>query len=203
MNNYVYILDGKAYVNITNKCHNACTLCIRNTGDGVAGVKLWLDEKPTADDVLRAFDGISDKLGSDEVVFCGYGEPTEELALLIDCADKLKARGYKLRLNTNGLGSVAAGVNIAPMMKKFDTVSISLNEADAQSYLAVTRSKLGLSAYGHVLDFAACCKREGVNTVFTVVDTIGENRIKKCREISDKMGIPLRVRAYVADNYNG
>ena len=77
MNNYVYLLDGRAYVNLTNKCHNACTFCIRNTGDGVAGTPLWLDKTPTADEVVRAFLDVRDKLVSNEVTFCGYGERPE------------------------------------------------------------------------------------------------------------------------------
>ena len=79
MNNYVYILDGKAYVNLTNKCDNACEFCIRNSGDGVADTPLWLDTEPTADDVEKAFDGLRSRLTSDEVVFCGFGEPTAAL----------------------------------------------------------------------------------------------------------------------------
>ena len=203
MNNYVYILDGKAYGNVTNKCHNACAFCIRNTGDGVAGVPLWLDKTPTADDVMRAFAALEDKLVSSEIVFCGYGEPTEELELLTECAKRFKARGYALRLNTNGLGSAVAGRNIAPELTVFDTVSVSLNEADAQSYFAVTRSKLGADAFAHVLGFADDCKAAGINTVFTVVDTIGKERIEKCRALAEEHKIPLRVREYVADNYNG
>lgn len=200
--NYVYVLDGKAYVNLTNRCGNACTFCIRNSGDGVAGTPLWLDGEPTADDVMTAFDktvGISDN----EVVFCGYGEPTERQDVLTECARRFKARGYKIRLNTNGLGSATNGRDISPELRVFDTVSVSLNNCDAQSYYDVTRSKYGLKAFGYVVDFALACKKAGINTVFTVVDTIGDENIEKCRAICDGLGIPLRVRKYVADNYNG
>ena len=95
MNNYVYILDGKAYVNLTNKCDNACEFCIRNSGDGVADTPLWLDAEPTADDVEKAFDGLRSRLTSDEVVFCGFGEPTAALDTLIERARRFKAKGYR------------------------------------------------------------------------------------------------------------
>lgn len=200
-NNYVYILDGKAYVNLTNKCSNACTFCIRNTGDGVKGTPLWLDKEPTADDVTKAFDGLKDKLESDEVVFCGYGEPTDSLDVLIECAKRFKAMGYRLRLNTNGLGSADNGRDIAKELKVFDTVSVSLNQCDGQKYALVTRSKYEGKAFTHMLDFAAACKAEGINTVFTVVDTIEKSDIAKCEALAKDMGIALRVRKYVPDNY--
>ena len=200
-NNYVYILDGRAYVNLTNKCSNACTFCIRNTGDGVKGTPLWLDKEPTADEVMTAFEVLKDKLTDNEVVFCGYGEPTDALEVLTECAARLKKLGYKLRLNTNGLGSADNGKDITGELKMFDTVSVSLNQCDDKKYAFVTRSKYGDEAFGHVLDFAKSCKQNGINTVFTVVDTIGDSDVKKSAAVAQKMGIPLRVRKYVPDNY--
>ncbi len=202
--NFVYILDGKAYVNLTNRCHNACSFCIRNTGDGVAGTPLWLEREPSADDVMTAFDGVKPRLlKSDEVVFCGYGEPTEALDVLTECAARFKAMGYSTRLNTNGLGSAVHGKNIAPILKNFDTVSVSLNEATAQDYYGVTRSELGIKAFDAVVDFAERCKAEGINTVFTVVDSIGAEHVEACKKLTARLGIPLRVREYISDNYNG
>lgn len=200
-NNYVYMLDGKAYVNLTNKCANACTFCIRNTGDGVKGTPLWLDKEPTTDEVLTAFDRVAGELSSGEVVFCGFGEPTDALNVLVECANELKKRGYRLRLNTNGLGSADNGKDITKELKIFDTVSVSLNQCDAKKYALVTRSMYGDDAFSHVLAFAENCKKNGINTVFTVVDTIGERDVKKCAALASTMGIPLRVRAYVPDNY--
>lgn len=201
MNNYVYILDGKAYVNLTNRCHNACEFCIRNTGDGVAGTPLWLDREPTADDVMTAFDKVKPRVRKNEIVFCGYGEPTEALDVLKECAKRFKAAGYELRLNTNGLGSLVAGRDISKELTDFDTVSVSLNECDAEKYAAVTRSAFGMSAFDGVTDFAKACKAAGINTVFTVVDTIGRADIEASQRIANNLGIPLRVREYVSDNY--
>ena len=199
--NYVYLLDGTAYINLTNRCHNACTFCIRNSGDGVAGTPLWLDSEPTADDVIKAFESIGPK--SNEVVFCGYGEPTERLDVLKKCAAEFKARGFTTRLNTNGLGSAVNGRDISGELNDIDTVSVSLNAPTAEEYAAVTRSKYGLAAFDEVVSFAKSCASRGINTVFTVVDTIGDELIKKSTELCAQLGIPLRVRKYIADNYNG
>ena len=201
-NNYAYVLDGKAYINLTNKCGNACTFCIRNTGDGVMGPPLWLDDEPTDKaQVLTAFDNLG--YAGREVVFCGYGEPTENLSVLKAVAHELKGRGYTLRLNTNGLGSLVNGRDIAPELCDMDIVSVSLNNCTAEKYLAVTRSAFGLKAFDGVLEFAISCKAAGLNVIFTVVDVIGEDSIANCKKLCDNMGIPLRVREYVSDNYNG
>lgn len=202
MNNYAYMLDGKAYINLTNKCSNACTFCIRNTGGGVKDTPLWLDDEPTDEKaVLASFDGLGYESG--EVVFCGYGEPTENMKVLTATARELKARGYTTRLNTNGLGSLVNGRNIAPELTDMDVVSVSLNNCTADKYLSVTRSVYGIQAFDGVLDFAKCCKDIGLNVIFTVVDVIGEKDIANCKKLCDNIGIPLRVRKYVADNYNG
>ena len=177
-NNYVYVLDGKAYINLTNKCRNACSFCIRNTGDGVAGTPLWLDREPTAQDVMRAFDALP-SLADKEIVFCGYGEPTENLDALKACAAEFKARGYTTRLNTNGLGSLATGRDISGELTDISTVSVSLNAPDAQGYLRITNSAYGLDAFPAVVEFAKNCKARGINTVFTVVDVIGEHEREK------------------------
>lgn len=202
MNNYVYSIDGTAYVNLTNRCQNACSFCIRNNGDGVAGTPLWLDNEGSVDDVMACYNKIQPRLKTNEIVFCGYGEPTEALELLKECAKRFKALGLKTRLNTNGLGSLSAGRSIACELKGvIDTVSVSLNSFDSQSYLDITNSKFGLKAFDGVLDFIKDCKEEGINTVVTVVDVIGEDAEKKCKDLSDSLGVPLRVREYISDNY--
>lgn len=201
-NNYVYILDGKAYINLTNKCRNACEFCIRNSGDGVAGTPLWLDGEPTADDVMACFDKVAKNVGN-EVVFCGYGEPTENLDALKETAKRLKARGYRTRLNTNGLGSIAHGRDIAKeLVGIIDVASVSLNAPTKERYAEVTRSEFGLNALPAVIDFALSCKNCGITTVFTVVDTIGADDIQKSKELCASLGIPLRVREYIDNNYN-
>ena len=199
-NNYAYLLDGKAYLNITNKCQNACSFCIRNTGDGVRGVPLWLDKEPTVGEVISALSALDGEFS--EVVYCGYGEPTENLDVLKSTARDLKKLGYKLRLNTNGLGSVSAGRDIASELKDFDVISVSLNNYTADKYLRITNSVFGLKAFDEVVAFALSCKEQGLNVVFTAVDVIGQADVDGCKALCDRLGIPLRIRQYVADNYN-
>ncbi len=135
-------------------------------------------------------------------MYCGYGEPTENLTVLTSTARELKKLGYKLRLNTNGLGSAAAGRDISAELRDFDVISVSLNNHTAEKYLRITNSVFGPKAFDEVVAFALSCKRQGLNVVFTVVDVIGDSDVAECKALCDKLGIPLRVRQYVADNYN-
>ena len=78
----VYTLDGKIYVNLTNRCTNDCIFCLRNDKDDVCGQQLWLDnENSTAADVIEQFEKTYAKTPSKEVIFCGYGEPMK----ILDC----------------------------------------------------------------------------------------------------------------------
>ncbi len=68
-NNLVYLLDGKIYINLTNRCTNDCIFCLRNDKDDVCGQKLWLDdENSTAKDVIEQFNKIVEerKAGREE-----------------------------------------------------------------------------------------------------------------------------------------
>ena len=102
--NLVYTLDGKVYINLTNSCTNDCIFCIRSIKDDVVGANLFLNtENVNADDVIKQLEALQDKL-SDEIIFCGYGEPMLKLDVLKQVAKYIKEKypDKKLRVNTNG-----------------------------------------------------------------------------------------------------
>ena len=70
-----YVVGDHLYLNITNRCTNRCTFCIRDK-DGGIGHDLWLEHEPSTEEIIAAI-GTAD--GYDEVVFCGYGEPLMRL----------------------------------------------------------------------------------------------------------------------------
>ena len=89
-------ITGKnIYVNMTNRCPCACTFCLRQNGPGVFGSdSLWLEHEPTVSEVIESIDTWNLEL-YDEVVFCGYGEPTERLPELpsVSSMTRLLQRG--------------------------------------------------------------------------------------------------------------
>lgn len=194
MDTYIYEYNGAIYINLTNRCTNRCTFCIRNGHKGVDGYDLWLKKEPSAQEVIDLIKQVKD---INKFVFCGFGEPTMRLDVLVEVAKYLKSRGGNVRLNTNGQGSAFAGHDIAPSLRGLiDTVSISLNAPDAADYQKLCRSRYGESSYDHVLDFAKSCVAQGIDTVFTVVDVIGEDDIEKSRKIAESIGARFRVRQH-------
>ena len=195
-----YRVKNGIYVNMTNRCPCACTFCLRQNAPGVYGSDpLWLEREPTVDEVCKDIDKW-DLDQYDELVFCGYGEPTERLDDLLQVAKYVKGK-YKtpIRINTNGLADLIWKKHTAPMLKGLiDTVSISLNATDAETYLALTRSKFGLGSYDAMLRFAEECVRYVPHVVMTVVGepvTTPEEQ-EKSRRICEKIGVKLRVRPY-------
>ena len=196
-----YQIKSSVYVNLTNRCPCACTFCLRNNADGVHGSgSLWLEREPTLDEVTASLDA-QDWTRFREVVFCGYGEPTERLDVLLAAAAHMKARdpSLRVRVNTNGLSDLVNGRPTAALFAgKVDCLSISLNTDDPAEYLAVCRPKFGADAYPAMLAFAhdaAQCVPEVVMTVVgePVTDAAKQAR---CRAIAEGLGARLRVRPY-------
>ena len=188
-----YDINGKLYINLTNRCSNSCSFCIRNTCDGV-GYDLWLEKEPAAEEVIETM-GKADEY--EEIVFCGYGEPTERLRELLEVARHAKALGKTVRLDTNGQGSLIWGRNIAPELEELvDAISISLNAADAGQYDELCRSDFGRRAYEAVIEFARECKKYIPEVTLTVVDIISASDIEKCSKIAKQLGVGFRVRRY-------
>ena len=52
MNTFVYEIDDNLYINLTNECSNRCEFCVRTMKDDYEGYDLWLENEPSAEDVL-------------------------------------------------------------------------------------------------------------------------------------------------------
>ena len=194
----LYPVGEHLYVNLTNKCPCACTFCIRQNGDGAYGSdSLWLQHDPTLAEVKKAFEAWN-LADFTELVFCGYGEPTEALEMLLLTAQYAKTLPGcpPVRLNTNGLSDLIHGKKTAYLLEGLvDTVSISLNAGTKQEYLAVTRPKWD-TAFEAMQQFAVDCKPYVKQVMFTVVDVIPKEEIEAAQQVADSLGIPLRVRKY-------
>ncbi len=196
----LYEFHNNLYVNLTNRCPCACTFCLRQTTDHMGGSgSLWLTEEPSAAQVIAEFDRFR-MPDYDELVFCGFGEPTEALDVLLDVARHVKNTWpfVPVRINTNGLGSLIRGENIAPLFKGLiDIVSISLNTPDEARYLELTRSRFGISSFQAVLDFAGECSKYVPEVIMsTVATTITPEEEQKCGEICKRVGAVYRIRPF-------
>ena len=187
------------YVNMTNRCPCACTFCLRHNKDHVFDSdSLWLDREPTVQEVCASID-TWDLSRYEEVVFCGYGEPTERLYDLLAVARHIRSKSdIKIRINTNGLADLIWNESTAPKLKGLiDTVSISLNATNEEEYLRVVRPKFGIRSYTAMLTFAKECTRYVPSVVMTVVDVVtSKEEQEACRKICESVGATLRIRPY-------
>ncbi|MBQ2135385.1 MAG: TIGR04100 family radical SAM protein, partial [Clostridia bacterium] len=154
-----YPVKKGIYINMTNRCPCACTFCLRQNGDSVYGSDpLWLEREPTIEEVCADIDKW-DLKNYEEIVFCGYGEPTERLDDLLEVAKYIKSKSdIKIRINTNGLCDLIHGEKTAHKLKGLiDTVSISLNATNKEDYLKTVRAKFGIDSYEAMLEFTKDC----------------------------------------------
>jgi TatD family-associated radical SAM protein len=159
---------------------------------------LWLDHEPTTEEVINDFRNF-DVNSFDELVFCGFGEPTERIDVLLEVAAYFKQTYSKpIRLNTNGLGNLINNRDIAPEFKGLvDTVSISLNTPNAMRYHELVRSRFGEQSFDAMLTFARACTQYVPHVVLTTVDTtLSKEEEKQCQAICDEIGATYRIRPW-------
>lgn len=195
----LYKVHNNLYVNLTNRCPCACTFCLRQTMDRVGeSDSLWLDHEPSYEEVVAAFrEKNMDEY--EEVVFCGFGEPTEAFDTLVRVADFVKKEyGKRIRVNTNGLGNLVNGRDICPELKgRVDEISISLNTPDAEQYLKLVRPKFGEKSFQAMLDFAKEAAQYVPKVIFTTVDTtLTKEEEARCAKICENLGVTYRIRPW-------
>lgn len=196
-----YEFSNSLYVNITNRCSNACTFCLRNNHDDVNGKDdLWLEREPTVEEIKRSFLS-RDMKKYESVVFCGFGEPFERFNDCVLIAAWLKETypGIKIRVNTNGQANLICQKDVTPELEgRFDCVSISLNAPDRDKYDELCKSEFGKDAFDAVLDFGKKAAKYVPEVIFSIVDRdLSEEEKEKCRKIASDCGAALRIREYI------
>ena len=197
MADILYTYKNHVYANITKTCDCSCTFCVRSLKNGVGDAEtLWHQKDPTLEEIKTAMDNF-DFTGYNELVFCGYGEPTCALDILLESARYAKETyGMNIRLNTNGLGNLYHKRNIVPALSGvIDSVSISLNAPTAEKYDAVTRPQFE-NAFPALLEFASLAQASFAHTQLSIVDVLPEEEIAQCQQIADERGIYLKIRKY-------
>ncbi len=195
----VYKVHQNLYINLTNRCSSACTFCLRQTRDKMEDSgSLWLEHEPDFEEVKAAF-GEFNVDDYNEIVFCGFGEPTMRFDMLLEVAKYIKDTWNKpIRLNTNGQGDLINKRHIAPELKGLvDTISISLNFPEENRYQEIVRSQFGVASYNAMLEFAKEAKNYVPNVVLSTVDTtLSKEEESKCKEICDSLGVTYRIRPW-------
>ncbi len=191
---YTYKIRNSLYINLTNRCTNRCDFCPRLKKPVVKGYYLKLKKEPTVKEVIKE---IGDPKKFDEIVFCGYGEPTIRLKTIKKIAKWVKENSGKTRLNTNGHANMIAGHNVLPELKSLiDVISISLNFHNEDLYLKHCHPIFGKKTWDELLEFIKEAKKNISKVVLTVVEGYQEVDIDKCQKIADNLGVDFRRRTY-------
>ena len=215
----VYELDGKMYINLTNKCTNDCIFCLRKDKSDVKGQELWLENEDfTAKDVIAqlndlickkdedlSYYNLNDLSASKEIIFCGYGEPMLKLDILKDVAKYIKKKypNTKIRVNTNGHANYVYNRNVVPELKGIiDEFSVSLNGENSAEYDELSQP-IFKDAYEEVKKFIKACSQEGIDVVASVVEGYKGRHInlKECEKTAALLGAKFRVREWIPAGY--
>jgi TatD DNase family protein len=185
-----YRIRDSLYLNITNRCTNVCSFCVKFRSDFVKGHRLRLGKEPTAEEIIT---GIGDPARYHEVVFCGYGEPLQRLDTVKEVAAWVKKNNGRVRINTNGHANLIHKRDILPELRGIvDSISISLDAHDAATYDSICRPVFK-NAYEEVVRFIQQAKENIPDVQATVVDLEGVD-LEKCRSICERLGVRFRIR---------
>ncbi|QPJ63069.1 MAG: YchF/TatD family DNA exonuclease [Candidatus Nitronauta litoralis] len=192
-----YKIRNSLYLNLTQRCTANCVFCTRLTKPVVQGYNLALDREPSASEILGE---IGDPTAYDEVVFCGFGEPTLRLDALKEIAQKVKSMGGRTRLNTNGHGNVIHKRNIVPELSGLiDEVSVSLNADNSEAYDEIVQPLPNFrgNIYQEVVKFIESAREHIPDVQASIVTHQPGVDEEKCESIShDKLDVKFRARRY-------
>jgi TatD DNase family protein len=188
-----YVIRNSLYLNITNRCTNSCTFCAKFSDFTVKGHQLCLEREPSVDDVISA---IGDPSAYEEVVFCGYGEPLLRLDLVKEVAGFLKQKKVPVRINTDGQANLVHNRNILPELAGLvDSISVSLNAPDAETYQKICCSEFGEQGYLALKNFLSEAKKHIPSVTATAVTLPGID-IDACRKVAKDLQVEFRERVY-------
>lgn len=188
----VYDIQGHLYVNLTNRCSSHCRFCPRKVRRQVQGYDLTLAREPLAGEIIAA---IGDPKAYAEIVFCGFGEPTLRLPVLLEVAGAVKAKGGKVRVNSNGQADKIFPHDILPACRGLvDTWSISVNTVNEQDYMHYIRPATGPGTLTAVMAFARRAAA-GFEVIISDVDMPGVD-LSGLEDFARQIGARYRERHY-------
>ncbi|MEK9138729.1 MAG: TatD family hydrolase [Bacteroidota bacterium] len=188
-----YKLKNSLYINLTIRCDADCVFCDRKGEAVIKGWNLRIEHEPTAQEVINE---IGDPTKYDEIVLCGFGEPTIRLDVVKEVSRWVKAKGSKTRLNTDGHGNIINKRNIVPeLVGLIDAISISLNSTDPKQYGELMQID-GERFFAAMIEFAKESVKVFPKVVMTVVDLNDVDKEKARRLVEEEIGATFQTRPF-------
>jgi TatD family-associated radical SAM protein len=188
-----YVIGDRLYLNITDRCTLECAFCPKTLGSlQVHEYDLTLDHRPATEEIIAS---IGDPSEYAEVVFCGYGEPTLRLKVLLEVAHWIKARGGKVRINTDGLANLVHKRNVLPELATcVDSLSVSLNAQNEEVYNRHCIPALP-GSYPALLEFLGQAPKYISEVSATAIEGLEGVDIAACERIAKELGVEFRKRS--------
>lgn len=193
------------YLNITNRCPTSCVFCIKRKWEmDYRGNDLNLRGKePSFSEILGEISSKFNSVKHKELVFCGYGEPTMRFDIIKEISGAIREgklenvpENLRIRINTNGLGSLVNGRDITPEMKGLiDCLNVSMNCADPEGWAELMRPEKTYldKGFESVKDFIRKASKNVPEVVMTAVEGRGCD-VKALEKLAKELGVPLRLR---------
>ncbi|MDX2503169.1 MAG: TatD family nuclease-associated radical SAM protein [Gammaproteobacteria bacterium] len=188
----VYTIGNNLYINLTDRCTLACEFCPKIQGSmDVHEYNLLLSHRHPVAEYLEK---IGDAAQFEEIVFCGFGEPTLRTKELLIIAAYCKQSGSRVRVNTDGLGNLVNKRNILPELAKcVDALSVSMNAQNEEVYdrHCVPAVK---GSYESMLDFLRLAPDYIPDTTATAIDGLEGVDITACETMAKQLKVKFRRR---------
>lgn len=187
-----YPIGDRLYLNITDRCTLECTFCPKTLGHPqVHDYDLTLSHRPTVEEIVAS---IGDPSRYAEVVFCGFGEPTLRLKVLLEVAHWIKAHGGRVRVNTDGLANLVHKDDVLPLLGEcVDALSVSMNAQDADAYERVCQPGLP-GSYEKMLGFLREAPQHVPDVTATAIRGLPGVDIAACERLARNLGVKFRAR---------
>lgn len=190
---FTYKLRNSLYINLTIRCNADCVFCDRKGEAVIKGNNLRIEREPSAEEVIKE---IGDPTKYDDIVFCGYGEPTIRLDAIKQISRWVKDRGGKTRVNTDGHGNLINKRNIVPeLVGLIDAISISLNSPDPHQYGELMQVD-GEVYFRAMIDFAKECVLHIPQVTMTIVDVPEIDKEKARHLVEKEVGATFHIRPF-------
>ncbi|MCG6967803.1 MAG: TatD family nuclease-associated radical SAM protein [Chromatiaceae bacterium] len=187
-----YAIGDRLYLNITDRCTLQCAFCPKHNGSHrVHDYDLTLDHRPDVAEIIAA---LGDPTAYREVVFCGFGEPTLRLNVLLETAGHIRQAGGRVRINTDGLANLVHRRNVLPELATcVDALSVSMNAQDEQVYAQHCLPALP-GSFEAMLDFLTLAPRYIADVSATAIAGLEGVDIAACEAIATRLGVKFRRR---------
>lgn len=182
--------DGRLHLSVTNRCNLNCRHCPKQHWSGYGG-QGCLEREPSLAEMIDAICGTGN---CREVIFSGVGEPTHRLYEVLEVARRLKHKGVKVHLYTDGLANRVHGRSVVEDMEgNVDSLTVLLNAHDAESYIARCQPAYP-DAFDSIVEFIARAREFVPEITASVMAGMPAADLSACRDLARRLGIGFQER---------